>query len=64
MFKHYIRGYQPKVPNYALDSPNFLSLECFVSLECPPISKFSEDADAGVHHREMTEEPERGAPFF
>ena len=45
------------------DSLNFLSLECFASLWCPPVSASFEDAAAGVHRREVAEELGRGAPL-
>ena len=62
VFKHDICGDQPEVPYCMLDSPNFLSPKCFVSLRCPHVSTSSKDANVGVHRREVAEELERGAP--
>ena len=61
MFKHNICGDQLEVPDCTPDSPNFLSLECFVSLRCPPALASSEDAVAEEHHGEVVEEFGRGA---
>ena len=49
VFKHNICGDQLEVLDCMPNSPNFLSLECFVSLRCPPVLEFSEDAAAEVH---------------
>ena len=35
VFKHNICGNQLEVPDYTLESPNSLSLECFAGLRCP-----------------------------
>ena len=63
VFKHDIGGDQLEVLDYTPESPNFLSLECFASLRCPPILASFEDTDAGVHRREVAEESGRGAPL-
>ena len=63
MFKHNICGDQLEVPDCMPDSPNFLSLECFESLRCPPVLASSEDTTSGVHCGEVAEEPGRGAPL-
>ena len=49
VFKHNIYGDQLEVPDCMSDSPNFLSLECLVSLRCHLVSASSEDTAAEVH---------------
>ena len=61
MFKHNICGDQLEVLDCMPDSLNFLSLECFASLRCSPVSASSEDAAAGVRRREVVEEPRSGS---
>ena len=63
MFKTNICGDQLEVPDCMLDSPNFLSLECFASLRCPSVLASSEDTVVGVHRREVAEELGIGAPL-
>ena len=55
VFKHDICGDQLEVPDGMPDPSNFLPLEFFVSPRCSPISTSSEDADVGVHRREVVE---------
>ena len=65
VFKHNIYGDQPEVLDCMPDSLDFLSLECFASLGCPPVPASFEGVVVGVHRREVAEEePGRGAPSW
>ena len=61
-FKHNICGDQLEVLDCALDSPNFLFLECVVGLRCPLVRVSFGDTTAREHRREVVEEFGRGAP--
>ena len=63
VFKHNICVDQVEVPDYTLDSPNFLSLECVAGLRCPPVRVSFEEAVVGEHRREVAKESGRGAPL-
>ena len=60
VFKHDICGDQLEISDYMPNFPNFLSLECFASLRCPPLSR---GTTAWKHHREGAEESGRSAPL-
>ena len=62
MFRHDIRGDQLEVLDCMPDSPGFSLSKVLCGPWVPPVSASFEDTVAGVHRREVEEEPGRGAP--